>query len=328
MVQTKDLETEINLLKQQLKDKDNQLQKAEAKLKQQEKLANIGMLTAEIFHDSKNLMARVRSSASVILSRLEDIEKSFDEAKYLLGNDFDKIFGEVLTDLIPKSKNSLLNIDEKILWMHKLTKKVDEHLEVKIIKNLNKENLISEKGEEQLNNLDVKTFNEDDLVITDINSIVQECLNLACEVAQKKKLEKGEEKLNLNLDINVSPTVSRVKVHQENLRRILINLIDNAFYAVYEKKQKIGESYCPTISVSTEKLEDESIAIIVEDNGEGVEIGLWEAMKPLITTKPQGEGTGLGLPIVQKLCRESKIKLNASTEPGSYTKFNLLLSQS
>ncbi|NJO96058.1 MAG: ATP-binding protein [Pleurocapsa sp. CRU_1_2] len=153
-------------------------------------------------------------------------------------------------------------------------------------------------------------------------------LNLTCEDAQNKKLEKGGEKLDLSLNIDVNPSVSEVKINQENLRRILINLIDNAFYAVYEKSQKLGKSYCPTISISAEKLEDKSIVITVEDNGEGVEIGFWEAMKPLITTKPQGEGTGLGLPIVEKLCSESAIKLSASTEPGSYTKFDLLLSQS
>ncbi len=91
------------------------------------------------------------------------------------------------------------------------------------------------------------------------------------------------------------------------------------------KKERLGEDYRPTIKVATEKLEDENVAIIIEDNGEGLKMSLWEAMKPLISTKSKGEGTGLGLSIVEKLCAESKIKLSCKSEPEVFTRFTLTL---
>jgi signal transduction histidine kinase len=211
--------------------------------------------------------------------------------------------------------------------MFGLTKRVNEylHLEVNFLKMLKRANMLSEEEIEKLNKLEEEAFNKDDFILTDINNLVVGCLQLGCQTGQNKKLGKGEEKLNLSLNIDVAPAVGEVTVHEENLRRILINLVDNAFYTVYEKKQRLGEDYRPTISVKTEKLDNESVTITVEDNGEGIEIGFWEAMKPLVTTKPKEEGTGLGLSIVEKLCEESKIKLSAKTDPGVFTRFILTL---
>ena len=335
MIETKEsikiqsLEAEINQLNQKLLDKDKQLEKAESKLKRQEKLSDLGLTTAEIFHDLSNIIRSICASQKATIQRLERIEKSVQEAKLWLEEDtFEDFFGDIIAEHLPESIASLEHIEEETERIDKLTERVREHLHLQFMKSLKKIDMLSKKGEEELNKSKIEIVSEDDFVLIDINNLVIECLNLGCKSGQNKKLQKGKSKLNLDLHIDVAPSVGKVKAHQENLRRILINLIDNAFYTVYEKKQrieKLGKDYRPTISVSTKKLDDESVIITVEDNGEGIEMGFWEAMKPLITTKPKGEGTGLGLSIVEKLCQESRIKLNAKTDPGNFTRFTLTL---
>ena len=301
------LEAEVNFLNQQLQNKDKQLEETQIQLEKQEKLAALGVSIAEVFHDLKNILDFIFTSKRACLNRLESIEKSFEEATFWLEKEtIDDFFGEVLVDLIPKSKNSLQNIEDQTNRIVELTKRVGSHLEP---------------------NLETPEINKDKLV--SINNLVNSCLQEAVEVGQNKKISKGEKKLNLDLNIDFDSSIGEVKINQENLRRILINLIDNAFYTVYEKKLKLGESYRPTITVKTEKLAEESMIITVEDNGEGIEMGLWKAVKPLVSTKPEGEGTGLGLSIVEKLCKESNIEINGQTEPGNFTRFTLkLLSQS
>ena len=312
------LEAEVNFLNQQLQNKDKQLEETQIQLEKQEKIAALGMLSAEIFHDLKNIVSFIFSSKKACLSRLESIEKSFEEASFWLEKEtIDDFFGEVLVDLIPKSKNSLQNIEDKTNRIVELTKRVGSHLD----SNDRKDRLIQD--------LETPEISKDKLVFTDINNLVNTCLEEAVEVGQNKKISKGEKKLNLDLNIDFDSSIGEVKINQEHFRRILINLIDNAFYTVYEKYKKLGDSYRPTISVKTEKLAEESMIITVEDNGEGIEMGFWKAVKPLVSTKPEGEGTGLGLSIVEKLCKESNIEINGQTEPGNFTRFTLkLLSQS
>lgn len=308
------LEAEVKQLNQKLLDKDKQLQKAEVKLQRQEKLANLGMLTAEIFHDFQNYLSSICSSTNRSLVRLDYLEKMSEQIIFIFG---EEVFKEVSednpekTNILPKLKSSINNIKNKLDQISNLSKKIDSCI----------------KPEQRLKSTHIpnKLSNDDGVTFIDLNNFVVDCLNFACEAGQNKKIQQGNKQLDLKLNLDLDSSINEVKFNQQNLRRILTNLIDNAFYTVYEKKQRLGEDYRPTISVKTEKLDDESVTITVEDNGEGIEIGFMEAIKPLITTKPKGEGTGLGLSIVDKLCKESNIEISGQTEPKKLTRFVLTL---
>ncbi|MDJ0589365.1 MAG: ATP-binding protein [Pleurocapsa sp. MO_226.B13] len=312
------LEAEVKQLNQKLLDKDNQLQEAKAKLKQQEKLADLGMFTAEIFHDFQNYLSSSKSSTNRSLVRLEYLEKMSERISYLFG---EEVFKEVSedhpekTNILPKLKSSINNIKNRLEQITNLSEKINSY--IKPEQHLLKSTYIPKK-----------LFGDDEDTFVELNNFVADCLNFAGEAGQNKKKEQGKKQLDLKLNINLDSSIGKVKINQEDLRRILTNLIDNAFYTVYEKAQKIdGNIYQPTISIKTEKTE-KSVNIIIEDNGEGIEMGFQKAMKPLISTKPQGEGTGLGLSIVTKLCKENGIEITGKTEPGKFTLFLLSLSSS
>ena len=100
-------------------------------------------------------------------------------------------------------------------------------------------------------------------------------------------------------------------------------MLDNSFYAVEQRKQaEKDKNYLPKVKVLVRTIED-SVEIVLEDNGGGMQIPFNKAFSPSVSTKPKGEGTGLGLSIVEKLCAKSNIRLAASTEPGESTKFTL-----
>jgi two-component system, NtrC family, sensor kinase len=97
------------------------------------------------------------------------------------------------------------------------------------------------------------------------------------------------------LEANLDSNLPKVSVIPQDIGRVLLNLINNAFYAVNEKAKQGLEGYSPTVSVSSRKLEN-VIEIRVQDNGNGIPESIREKIfQPFFTTKPTGQGTGLGL---------------------------------
>jgi len=100
---------------------------------------------------------------------------------------------------------------------------------------------------------------------------------------------------NAVVKTDLSANAGQQTVIPQEIGRVLINLFNNAFYAVNERKKRSGEGYEPTVSVSTKK-EGQVMVITVKDNGTGIpEKLLLKIYQPFFTTKPTGEGTGLGL---------------------------------
>ena len=91
-------------------------------------------------------------------------------------------------------------------------------------------------------------------------------------------------------------SIGKINIVPQDIGRVILNLINNAFYAVNEKKkQQVDEGYEPTVSVSTKKLDDK-VEISVKDNGNGISQKVLDKIfQPFFTTKPTGQGTGLGL---------------------------------
>ncbi|MFD2573625.1 ATP-binding protein [Spirosoma soli] len=125
---------------------------------------------------------------------------------------------------------------------------------------------------------------------TDINALVDEYLRLAYHGLRAK-----DKSFNAHLVTNFDSEAGIINVAPQDVGRVLLNLFNNAFYAVQERSVKEGATYKPTVSVRTQRLAD-AVAIVVSDNGSGVPDSVKEKIfQPFFTTKPTGQGTGLGL---------------------------------
>jgi len=125
---------------------------------------------------------------------------------------------------------------------------------------------------------------------TDINKLADEHLRLAYHGLRAK-----DKTFNAEMVTHFEPGLPNINVVQQDMGRILLNLFNNAFYAVNQKQKTAGSDYKPEVSVSTSTVNGQ-VVITVKDNGIGIPDSIKEKiMQPFFTTKPTGEGTGLGL---------------------------------
>jgi signal transduction histidine kinase len=125
---------------------------------------------------------------------------------------------------------------------------------------------------------------------TDINVLADEYLRLSYHGLRAK-----DKSFNANFKTEFDPELPKINVIPQDISRVLLNLINNAFYAVAEKAQQNENNYKPEVVVSTKKLENK-IEIRVKDNGDGIPDSVKDKIfQPFFTTKPTGQGTGLGL---------------------------------
>ncbi len=126
--------------------------------------------------------------------------------------------------------------------------------------------------------------------LTDINALADEYLRLAYHGLRAK-----DKSFNAKFETDLDTSLPKINVVPQDIGRVLLNLINNAFYAVSEKQQSQQGSYEPTVSISTRRLNNK-IEIRVKDNGNGIPASVKEKIfQPFFTTKPTGKGTGLGL---------------------------------
>ena len=121
-------------------------------------------------------------------------------------------------------------------------------------------------------------------------------------------------------------TIAQANVVQQDIGRVFLNLFNNAFYATTKRKQQEGDAYQPTVTVQTQRKNNELI-ISVRDNGTGIPAGVKEKVfQPFFTTKPTGEGTGLGLSISYDIITKMHHgKLEVRSEEGRFTEFIIVL---
>ncbi len=156
---------------------------------------------------------------------------------------------------------------------------------------------------------------------TDINKLTDEYFRLAYHGLRAK-----DKSFNATLETNFDDTIGKINVVPQDIGRVILNLFTNAFYAVDEKKS-ISElkDYKPTVSVSTEKSKNKVI-ITVRDNGNGIpKKALDKIFQPFFTTKPTGQGTGLGLSMSYDIIKAHKGELTVATEKGKFTEFKIVL---
>jgi len=157
---------------------------------------------------------------------------------------------------------------------------------------------------------------------TELNKLADEYLRLAYHGLRAK-----DKSFNATLQTDFDEGIGNINIIPQDIGRVMLNLINNAFYAVMEKKKQNPDGYEPTVSISTKKMGDK-ISISVKDNGNGIpQKVLDKIFQPFFTTKPTGQGTGLGLSLSYDIItKEHKGTIKVESKEGEGAEFVIQLS--
>src|SRR5258705_12935098 len=264
-----------------------ELKAAQANLVQAEKMASLGQLTAGIAHEIKNPLNFVNNFSAVSAELIYELQEA------LRGADPD---GKLQADIAEITDTLRGNLDKIV--QH--GKRADA-----IVKNML---LHSRQGSGERRPVN-------------INAIVEESLNLAYHGARAEK-----QGFNITLKRAFDPNAGEIDVFPQEITRVLLNLISNGFYAATKRKERGEERFEPTLSASTKSLGNK-VEIRIRDNGTGIPLEVKEKMfNPFFTTKPAGDGTGLGLSMSHDIVvKQHGGKIDVDTKPGVFTEFIITL---
>jgi signal transduction histidine kinase len=156
--------------------------------------------------------------------------------------------------------------------------------------------------------------------LTNINALADEFFRLAYHGLRAK-----DKTFNASLKTDFDDSIGKVNMAAQDIGRVILNLITNAFYAVDEKKKGGAENYEPTVTVSTHK-EGDKLEIKVADNGNGIPQKILDKIfQPFFTTKPTGQGTGLGLSLSYDIVKAHGGELKVETIENEGTEFKIIL---
>jgi len=155
--------------------------------------------------------------------------------------------------------------------------------------------------------------------LADINTLCDEYLRLCYHGLRAK-----DKSFNSAMKTDFDNSIGNINIIPQDIGRVVLNLLTNAFYAVDEKKKQQPEGYEPTVSISTKKI-GEKVEIKVSDNGNGIPMHVMEKIfQPFFTTKPTGQGTGLGLSLSYDIITKGHGgELKAETKEGEFTTFRI-----
>ena len=246
--------------KQKVESTLSQLKSTQAQLIQSEKLASLGELTAGIAHEIQNPLNFVNNFSEVSSELVGEMNQELDKGDI-------KEAKEIANDL----KQNLEKINLHGKRASSIVKGMLEHSR-------------TSSGEKEL---------------TDINALADEYLRLSYHGLRAK-----DSTFNADFKTDFDENLPKIAVIPQDMGRVLLNLINNAFYAVNQRKQQLCEgskpsqslsAYTPSVFITTQQL-DNQIIIKVKDNGMGMsEVTKAKVFQPFFTTKPTGQGTGLGL---------------------------------
>jgi two-component system, NtrC family, sensor kinase len=297
----------LRLQKEELEKTLADLKSAQAQLIQAEKMASLGELTAGIAHEIQNPLNFVTNFSEVsneLIQEVLDLRSKKNESKAMSDEELEE--EEILADI----KQNL----EKI---HHHGKRADS-----IVKGM----------------LEHSRNNSGEKVPTNINALADEYLKLSYHGYRSK-----DKSFNSDFKAKLDPSMPLVNIVPQDLGRVLLNLINNAFYACHErsKKEVIGSEgdisdpviyenkgtkpFSPLVEVSTKNL-GSKIEIRVSDNGSGISETIKDKIfQPFFTTKPTGYGTGLGLSLTYDIVKAHGGEISVESQEGKGTEFIITL---
>ena len=267
--------------KKQIEKTLSDLQSAQKQLIQSEKMASLGELTTGIAHEIQNPLNFVNNFSEVNTELIDELTEEADN-----GN-------------IAEVKAIAKDIKENEQKINHHGKRADA-----IVKGMLQHSRSSNGSKEP----------------SDINALTDEYLRLAYHGLRAK-----DKSFNATMVTNYDESIGNINIIPQDIGRVVLNLISNAFYAVDEKKKQQPEGYDPTVTVTTKKLMvsgKELVAISVSDNGNGIPQKIIDKIfQPFFTTKPTGQGTGLGLSLSYDIVKAHGGELKVITKEPEGTEF-------
>ena len=272
---------ELSLQKESLQDTLVNLESTQAQLIQSEKMASLGELTAGIAHEIQNPLNFINNFSEVNKELIEELKAESLKPKAERNHQLEE---EVL--------NNLINNEEKI---SRHGKRADA-----IVKGMLLHSRTSTGKKEAV----------------DINVLADEYLRLTYHGLRAK-----DNSFSANIHTDFDPSIGKIHVIAQDIGRVLLNLYNNAFYAVKEKQKRETEKYEPAISVFTKRSGDK-LWISIKDNGNGIpQKVLDKIFQPFFTTKPAGEGTGLGLSLSYDIVKAHGGEIKVNSKEDEFTEF-------
>jgi len=156
---------------------------------------------------------------------------------------------------------------------------------------------------------------------TDINALCDEYLRLAYHGLRAK-----DKSFNATIKTEFDNSIGKISIIPQDMGRVLLNLYNNAFYAVNEKAKQKVPGFEPTVTIRTKRIVDK-IQIVVEDNGNGISQNIIDKIfQPFFTTKPTGQGTGLGLSLAYDIVKAQNGSIEVDSKAEEFTIFKVYLS--
>ena len=265
------------------------LHEAQQQLILQEKMASLGGLTAGIAHEIKNPLNFVNNFAELAADLSRELKQELETQRDRLDAKALKFVDELLSDME-------LNLS-----------KITEH--GKRADSIVRGMLLHSRG------------TPGERRPTDLNALLDEYVNLAYHGMRAQ-----DSAFNVSIEKAYDPAVGIIDVAPQDLSRVFLNITNNACYATRERKRATGDSYSPTLWVKTRRLSDRA-EVRIRDNGTGIRRDILDKVfNPFFTTKPTGQGTGLGLSMSYDIVVTGhKGELVVESEEGSFTEFILRL---
>jgi two-component system NtrC family sensor kinase len=269
-----------------------ELQTAQDRLVQTQKLASLGQLTAGIAHEIKNPLNFVNNFSILSVELIDELQEALGRVQV-----DDKTRTETRTEITELADTLRDNLGKIV--QH--GKRADA-----IVKNML---LHAREGSGEHRPVD-------------INALVEESLNLAYHGARAEK-----QGFNITLVRSFDPAVGQADVFPQDITRVLLNLISNGFDAVAKRNREVDPGdFEPMLAAATRNLGDR-VEIKIRDNGTGIRPDVKEKMfNPFFTTKSAGEGTGLGLSISHDIIvKQHAGSIEVDTRPGEFTEIRIIL---
>jgi len=290
----------VNVQKKEIETTLSELKSTQAQLIHSEKMASLGELTAGIAHEIQNPLNFVNN------------------------------FSDVNRELIEELKNEKSNLKSE--EQHEILNDIDQNLEKISFHGRRADAIVRGMLQHSRTSSGQKE-------LTDINALADEYLRLAYHGLRAK-----DKSFNAKLETDFDPSVGRINIVAQDIGRVILNLINNAFYAISDKAKlqsanlptpqgvlRTGQAdYDPQVIIQTKRMSGktngERVEISVSDNGNGIPKNIVDKIfQPFFTTKPTGEGTGLGLSLAHEIVKAHGGELKVETKEGEGTKFIIVI---
>ena len=276
---------ETDQQKSKVQDALKELQFTQKQLIQSAKMASLGELTAGIAHEIQNPLNFVNNFSEVSVELLNELKEGT---------------ANKLTDSERADTDAIINdLADNLKKISDHGKRADS-----IVKGMLQHSMAS-TGKKEL---------------TDINTLADDYLRLSYHGVRAK-----DKAFNVKITTDFDESIGKMEVVPQDMGRVLLNLYNNAFYAVNKKSKEGNSAYKPLVSVTTKRVGNK-LELSVRDNGIGISQNVLDKIfQPFFTTKPAGQGTGLGLSLSYDVIKAYGGEIKADTKEGEFAEFVIQL---